>query len=464
MAKHKETSCFKIGKGINMGKLMIISPMHIGGREQTLHYNIDFIWDRNTCYVLNEDEIARELLNLPKSVQDQFYQDIEQKDFDLNEFFRQRFGAQYAQKLSLLTSYSTTLYPGCPGGRPPRQIKPFIRNGYAQPFVPGTSVKGAIRNAVLWCYVQYLESNHKAEYNALVQLIDNILKSNRNVEKAGDKLRDEINEKVFQCFQLQDKSGDSHTNIFRSLSVGDTEPLDKDSLKVAVVNVLSLESTHPNGWVYSSGRDKKTGRRRGKPFPIYVECLPPPLQPLSLHLSTDAELIQEFTPSTCARISLKEFLIQESLRRYGSPVDSQKLLQTVLEFCQSFTDAAVQREISFLAQLRGVNAVLDFYKKAFYTNPQSVNLDPPSLPLPDKPERPTLRIGWGSGLEEASILFSLPSSTQDMVKKLFLERVWRGWRRYYRSFLTFPKTRRFIVGDGVPPPPTMPLGWVRIEE
>jgi hypothetical protein len=169
------------------------------------------------------------------------------------------------------------------------------------------------------------------------------------------------------------------------------------------------------------------------------------------------------------RTSLKEFLIQESLRRYGTPVDSQKLIRTILELCQSFTDAAVQREISFLAQLRGVNAVLDFYKKAFYTNPQSVNLDSPSLPLPDKPERPNLRIGWGSGLEEASILSSLPSHPssppiRDKVKKLYLDRVWRGWTYYSSSFTTFPKTRRFIVGDGVPPPPTMPLGWVRIEE
>ena len=436
-----------------MGRLKICSPLHIGtGKE--LQRNVDYLWSRDTCYVFDEDAFEQLFVNLPPDVQTAFY-DGE----NLESLLKKHFGNQYSQRLPGLATYSTPLYPKSPWVSP-WQIKPFVRNGYGEPFVPGTSIKGAIRNAVCWCYLKDLRSRYHQEYDRLVALIDRILRdgSNREISHVGDKLRDVFDHDVFQPFRLQEQRGDPHTDIFRCLSVEDTEPLSENNLKLAVVRSLSLDR---NGWCYSTGqRYPDTGRRKGNPFSNYVESLPATVPLLRCSLAADAERLGDFKPER-ENVSLKDFLIRECIRRY-SGVDDQKLLLTILDLCQTFTDYAVRRELRFLLRLSGVSDVVDFYTTECYLNPKAVT--PDLLPLPDKPDRPNLRVGWGSGLEEASILDALPRTTRDSVKPLFLDRVWRNWPTKWWWFRIFPKTRRFIVKYNQRSiQPVRPLGWVRID-
>ncbi|MBU1614706.1 type III-A CRISPR-associated RAMP protein Csm5, partial [bacterium] len=36
------------------------------------------------------------------------------------------------------------------------KIRPVIRNAYGQPYIPGTSIKGAIRTAIMWNILNWL--------------------------------------------------------------------------------------------------------------------------------------------------------------------------------------------------------------------------------------------------------------------------------------------------------------------
>jgi len=115
--------------------LQILSPVHIGdGRE--LRQDFDFVvWEGHT-YRLDEDRVLSAKMGRLRPGRDGRYPPpgklLEEKDFANPEFFL----------------YSLRGSPR--SAKTDARIKSFIKDVYDRPYIPGSSLKGALRTALAW--------------------------------------------------------------------------------------------------------------------------------------------------------------------------------------------------------------------------------------------------------------------------------------------------------------------------
>ena len=127
-----------------------------------------------------------------------------------------------------------------------KNIKTFIKNPYYQPYIPGSSLKGSIRTAILY----ELCKKNPDIYGGLVEKL--LRKENIKPTHADDEIEKEF----------MGKKGEKnfpHFDFLKSLRIKDSEYLDISTLTLYCVRVYSLQ---------------KNGVMKRK-FPNYVEALPP---------------------------------------------------------------------------------------------------------------------------------------------------------------------------------------------
>lgn len=115
--------------------LQTLSPVHIGDGNE-LRQGFDFVTRGNVTYRLNEDAILRAKENLLRPSARGEYpapgELLKEADFENWALFR------YAMR-------------GVPrSGKTDARMKSFIKDVYDRPYIPGSSLKGAIRTALAW--------------------------------------------------------------------------------------------------------------------------------------------------------------------------------------------------------------------------------------------------------------------------------------------------------------------------
>lgn len=108
-----------------------------------------------------------------------------------------------------------------------KEIFTFIKDPYGNPYVPGSSLKGALRTMIQSAY--YL--NHKDKANKVAARVKKVEKRDRrHFLEYEDKMMDyeSVHRQIFQDTRLEDQNND----ILRGLIIGDSKPLDKNSLCV----------------------------------------------------------------------------------------------------------------------------------------------------------------------------------------------------------------------------------------
>lgn len=118
-------------------QLKALSPIHVGAAgEKLLIENIDFFWEDGALYIFDQKKLLRLLLEaeaLPRFEKmlrdghfDKIRQFLEDQDIGLEEV---------AQKIIKIKDVAT-------------EIRPQIRDGMGRPYLPGSSIKGALRSAI----------------------------------------------------------------------------------------------------------------------------------------------------------------------------------------------------------------------------------------------------------------------------------------------------------------------------
>lgn len=123
-------------------RLNIFSPVHIGsGEEKSLSPYADYIYQNDYIYYVNHTKLENWLLSQDNSdeIMNEFILGIK-KQKGLREFF-------YKYSLSV-KDYSTHSIP-IVGDPKKEKIERTITNA-GLPYIPGSSIKGAIRTAILW--------------------------------------------------------------------------------------------------------------------------------------------------------------------------------------------------------------------------------------------------------------------------------------------------------------------------
>ena len=120
-----------------------LTQVHIGSGE-TLQKDTDFIVRKNgkdsDIYIIDPDRVGK-IIGTDQRVLDQWIASIEKGDTNsfFDRFLKRAKPADYSKRC--LTNYA--------GDRRGMTLKEFIHDGTGRPYIPGSSLKGAIRTAII---------------------------------------------------------------------------------------------------------------------------------------------------------------------------------------------------------------------------------------------------------------------------------------------------------------------------
>ena len=195
----------------------IISPLHIGSGRELMPS--DFVVRGDKIYVIDADKVFNELIKIG------VYDLLEFEKYPMEGIIE-----KYNLNLEDVSLYSIKFE--CEKAKESMGIREFIKCNN-KPFIPATSVKGAIRTALMY-YV--LKEND-------VLLEEGIKMALKTSPKKAD---DYLEAKIFGY--VEDRRGlrhDGKFDILRALIIRDSGLIDLDKLKVKLVEIVNNSRSIP---------------------------------------------------------------------------------------------------------------------------------------------------------------------------------------------------------------------------
>ena len=374
--------------------LEVLTPLHIGSGEE-LRQDLDYIERSGIPLVVDRQRTLDALVS-----GDQVLDEILGSDWNLAELVKLS-GQDFGYPLPMLTGKAKT----------PATFREQIKDAEFRPYVPGSSLKGAIRTALL---AMWLQGQGAAFYSSLLPYWD-------DKKKGASEKRS-----AFAAMQLVQKvfSGDSpareapNRDILRAMQVGDIrfQTADLRLTDIRWLNIVKDKGKEKAWW-----RDmpsKKSLDKWNDASGLYAETLMP-------------DSIASFT------LGWDRFLLSD-LTQWNAPIHSNDLLpkdfSALRKVLNDHARCILENEISFFDKYQAIAPKLQLQKVLNHLQQDS--------------EGAYLRLAWGSGWR---------SMTGDWLDTLSLSAM-RELYRLGRKNMLFPKTRRLAV-QGTP---CLPLGWVRL--
>ena len=404
-------------------RLELLSPLHIGnGNELKM---VDFYFDQkrdmikfidskkfiNYC-IINRISLMEEINNKKYFVG---------KDFSLSKFMD-------VNKINPVDfcSYSVKAIIEKRKRESEFRIKEFVKGGrinaneFSQnPFVPddgnpidmgayipGSSIKGFIRTALMWKYLTDNDSGGKILNSSL----SHWMRKYRITSNDLKRLDDEISSYIF--------GRDPRVDIFRSVSISDTNSVSLKKLEVSEVKLVG----------------------NSQDIPVYIETMRKNTS-LYMHIGMDNILLDTKT---------KELNFQEHiLRKYMD-------INIILKACNEFSKKILEKNLEFVWENYNCNNSIDEFDNIW--NEVQKCSDNEAI----------LHIGWGGGWYSTTIGLLLEKSPDFTTPKKTSAKIWELEKDTIRKHFylgkkprtdeysfDFPKTKRVTV-EG------LPLGWVKI--
>jgi CRISPR-associated protein Csm5 len=249
-------------------------------------------------------------------------------------------------------------------------FRPFIRNAFSRPYIPGSSVKGVLRTALLYNLIKRMPAEQRQRF------FDGFISHQLKLDPGnrGKKIYLKYNlfskeqNRPLQTFLLGGKKGKMHNDIFRIWSVHDSDLFEKNELMVRHVQIFSARSNDSP-----------------KRFPVRVECLQENCE-FDIKLSLNHALLKDFEQENKGK----------SNEWFVSWNDMKDLLLNPLDCIQEMTADVVAHEEQFF---------LREFNRSFF------------------PDSPDMHLGWGGSLLTTSLVFLLSSDLrQEIRNKLFRNR------------------------------------------
>lgn len=221
-------------------RIRLTSPMlRIGGEFSQLN-PYEYVQTGNRVYLPNQETLAKALLEKGRPTLDDYIQQVEGIK-DITQLLKQAFGEDWYEAKD---SLGNPIFPkkGITSkwvdGRI-TDLRPMIRNGFGEPYIPGSSIKGAIRTAIAF---HIFKNAHKYKPPTTISEIEKILRS----KLSNNQLRTRNQQKwlddnlfmssLFEDFSLKYQDSDlqkkqksrlnkANTDIFRVIKVSDSLPL-----------------------------------------------------------------------------------------------------------------------------------------------------------------------------------------------------------------------------------------------
>lgn len=304
-------------------EMQILTPVHIGNGEKYVN-NFDFLCEGNRTRVFDHKRLFAMVEQLDGSHIESFAAALE--DGQLTHWLRSN---NININEAVVHSFSF------PAHNEPRDINRHIRDGFGRPIIPGSSLKGVFRTAIL---ARLAEED---QTNPMSQVLEKLKKQ----EKVNVKFADST-----MCANLLGK--DAKMNLMRSLTVADFTFFPKD---VQVQNAYVTRLTNNTRFVR-------------KPWNIWIE-----------------KLNQSATAT--GQISFDDFLIAQARGKETFNFKADLTLAWLLEALRKRTNKTLDSELNFLRNKTGdgIDDMKQFYAK--------LKQDHQNLPENEA----IVQFAWGSG-------------------------------------------------------------------
>ncbi len=384
-----------------------LTPLHIGDGEE-LQENFDFICAKDGLQVLDIEKLLDSL-----AADRGIVREIGRGGFNLKSFLKQ----YKLMPPPVLYNLSCQTRPSA--------VRRFLKDGHGQPYLAGSSLKGALRTAVL----ATLDRNRLPSPN---------------------------NKKNFATEVNRLDGSDAHRKLTRMLQVSDSVPLSpNDVLEIADIRFFNLGYNNKPLWKDFSS--KKNMEKFQDAKGIFVETVKPG---------------QTFT----LRMAVDPFLLNKNVRKFAG-IQSCPALNSLDDLCRAVNRHSLEiagQEAKFFRKY-GQNSTADFYTRLQESIENISKNDHCCI----------VRLAWGSGWTGMTGGWLAGDDLNVVRKNDNLGKsgcpICNGPSRYdkkerrnicknskcghqFRNNETwfhpiFPKTRRLTMADGLP---SLPLGWVNI--
>ncbi len=366
-------------------ELEVLTPLHVGAGGSALLFDYDVAWAHRQLWVIDTERAIEERVSLEdieRGIEPRLSRLLRREEYRHYARYAVGFGGELTEQ--------------------PRALLPLVRDVEERPYLPGSSLKGAIRTALTWAlFSEQLRQagGELTETRAGQAIVQELCEPRPRREQFARRLE-------IALFQGGGGFEPNH-DLLRALRPCDSAPLGRNAAVAEQVGIYSLR----NGRLALRGPGNRW----------LVETLPPGTR-LRLEVELDHGLFRSGDAGLPAE-------------RAGS-----LRLQELLRACREFARALVEAEARFYRQA-GPPSLAQFYEELLRRIAQA------------GPGEAYLQLGWGTGWTAKTVgllLRGRPELAQ-IVQRLRLD---RG-----RGSNPFPKTRRLVErGER----PLLPLGWVRV--
>lgn len=377
-------------------KLETITSVHIGSGEM-LNF-MDGCYANGRWYRIDLDKV----LAHPRTDINALTSEMSRRDFRWQRYLSQR-----NMNAADLSSYSIL----CAQSPETADIREAIKSVGNRPYIPGSSIKGAIRTALLSDLINSDDNK---------QLLED---SSAHLNTEIDKSPPPRHRQEYPARQIEELAfgKDPNHDLLRVLQVSDTEPLESKALAIETAWTVTLNYNNELVQKIDNGREYKN----------FVEVIQGG-QTLTFTLKIDDGLFDDLAYT---KLGFND-------TQYGT-------IQSIFDVCYGANRELIDQEIKFYNNFA---SMYNLYNRLNNTNKS----------LADGVF--ILQIGWGTGYLANTVTSSFTQRENAPVDMMALRERYRLGRSRNRpgpsyDNRAFPKTRRILYrGQN----PIAPLGWVKI--
>lgn len=360
-------------------ELQILTPVHIGSKEGRLTA-LDFVWASRYVHIIDEQKFGRFLLE--RKLIDHFIQDVKKGPVNLERFLSERARCEIPKDLPKV---SVRTIPG--GDNQMQEFRPFIRDGKGTIFIPGTSLKGVFRTAILYKKVK--------SDNDLRRKIESQI--DREAEQDLGKKRRFYSETVLQKQQMQDfqlpgaKRGPNQ-DLLRCITVRDAYP--SGELATEIIRIHFLSKSKDNNFYWS--QDK---RNSGRDLVIWVEAVTGGI--FETEIIWDQKLFEVF---------------KNHNKKIEFPVNS---LEEIFKAVEDMNRDLIEEEIKFFSLDSGKKSQVAGYKEYLKDRASGAGAATSLRNWYENQKNKSnelLRVGFGSGMLSTTVDLILPHNLRQKIR------------------------------------------------
>ena len=357
-------------------KIQLTSPiLHIGSSVSRLN-PFEYVQTAKKVYLPNQEALAKGLLKKGGSFLNDYIQAIENNQ-NITKLLEQAFGNEWWKAKD---SNENPIFPENAISQKLAErvtdLRPMIRNGMGYLFIPGSSIKGAMKTAIMYHLLKHPDKYQVPQTSRISEIEKQLkqrlgeLSSRRNQTFADDKLMNSLFSDFSLIYQGKTFSGTSqNTDILRCLKVSDSESLIKTEVPGKTGKPIPINLPVVVEVVVSSRFDDYRAKYKAS---LYVEMV--------------RNVKTEFT-ITLDKEMLSWFKHKQGMKLPFNNIDE------LLQICQEFTQEQWDYEHDYW------NAIEN------NSNAAGKNLDFSNIGDFYEPEKCPygMRLGWGSGMTGTTV-------------------------------------------------------------